>query len=85
MPKVNGKKFSYTPKGMKAAKKYAKKTGSTMSRSKPSTLSGRKMTNKNMSRRKPGSGGSRVMSARPKRMTSGMRSRKMSGAKKRGY
>ena len=56
-----------------------------MSRSKPSTLSGRKMTNKNMSRRKPGSGGSRVMSARPKRMTSGMRSRKMSGAKKRGY
>ena len=27
MPKVGGKKFSYTPKGKKAAKAYAKKTG----------------------------------------------------------
>ena len=27
MPKVGGKKFSYTPKGKKAAKSYAKKTG----------------------------------------------------------
>lgn len=26
MPKVGGKKFSYTPKGIAAAKKYAKKT-----------------------------------------------------------
>ncbi len=25
MPKVAGKKFSYTPKGKKAAKKYARK------------------------------------------------------------
>ena len=27
MPKVNGKKYSYTPAGMKAAKTAAKKTG----------------------------------------------------------
>ena len=27
MPKVNGKEFSYTPAGYKAAKAYAKKTG----------------------------------------------------------
>lgn len=27
MPKVGKKKFSYTKKGKKAAKKYAKKTG----------------------------------------------------------
>ncbi len=27
MPKVGKKKFPYTPKGKKAAKKYAKKTG----------------------------------------------------------
>lgn len=28
MPNVKGKKFAYTPAGMKAAKAYAKKTGS---------------------------------------------------------
>ena len=27
MPKVNGKEYSYTPKGIKAAKKAAKKKG----------------------------------------------------------
>lgn len=27
MPNVNGKKFAYTPSGIKAAKAYAKKTG----------------------------------------------------------
>jgi hypothetical protein len=27
MPKVNGKKYAYTPKGIKAAKKAAKKKG----------------------------------------------------------
>tara|TARA_R100001244_G_scaffold71932_1_gene58201 strand:+ start:522 stop:626 length:105 start_codon:yes stop_codon:yes gene_type:complete len=27
MPKVGGKKFAYTPKGKRAAKSYAKKTG----------------------------------------------------------
>ena len=27
MPKVGRKKFAYTPKGMPAAKSYAKKTG----------------------------------------------------------
>ena len=27
MPNVKGKKFAYTPAGMKAAKSYAKKTG----------------------------------------------------------
>ena len=27
MPKVGGKKFAYTKKGKKAAKKHAKKTG----------------------------------------------------------
>jgi hypothetical protein len=30
MPKVNGKKYAYTPKGMAAAKKAAKKTGATV-------------------------------------------------------
>lgn len=30
MPKVGSKKFSYTPKGKKAAKSYAKKTGKKM-------------------------------------------------------
>jgi hypothetical protein len=29
MPKVNGKKYAYTPKGMAAAKKAAKKMGNT--------------------------------------------------------
>ena len=58
MPKVGNKKFSYTPKGMKAADKYAKKTGQSM-------------TNKNMSRRKPGSGGSRDMGVNPRKRTGG--------------
>lgn len=31
MPKVNGKKFGYGSKGMKAAKAYAKKTGKKVS------------------------------------------------------
>ena len=30
MPKVGKKKFSYTKKGKKAAKRYAKKTGNKM-------------------------------------------------------
>ena len=31
MPKVGNKKFSYSPKGMKAANKYARKTGQNVS------------------------------------------------------
>jgi len=34
MPKVGKKKFSYTKKGKKAAKKYAKKTGRRVKKSK---------------------------------------------------
>ena len=34
MPKVNGKKFSYSRGGKKAAKSYAKKTGKKVSSSK---------------------------------------------------
>jgi hypothetical protein len=34
MPKVGKKKFSYTAKGKAAAKRYAKKTGKKMGRSK---------------------------------------------------
>ena len=34
MPKVCGKKFSYTAKGKAAAKKYAKKTGKKVSKAK---------------------------------------------------
>tara|TARA_R100000008_G_scaffold24893_1_gene13406 strand:- start:3913 stop:4068 length:156 start_codon:yes stop_codon:yes gene_type:complete len=34
MPKVGNKHFSYTEKGRKAAKKYAKKTGKKMTRKK---------------------------------------------------
>ena len=34
MPKVNGKKFSYSKGGKKAAKSYAKKTGKKVSTSK---------------------------------------------------
>jgi hypothetical protein len=30
MPQVGGKHFAYTPKGKKAAKKYAEKTGKSM-------------------------------------------------------
>ena len=32
MPKVGGKKFSYTKKGKAAAKKYAKRTGKRMTK-----------------------------------------------------
>ena len=35
MPKVGGKSYSYTPKGMAAAKKAAKKTGKKVQYSKP--------------------------------------------------
>ena len=34
IPKVGGKKFSYTKAGKKAAKKYAKRTGKRMTKSK---------------------------------------------------
>ena len=34
MPKVGGKKFSYTKAGKAAAKKYAKRTGKRMTKSK---------------------------------------------------
>ena len=34
MPKVGGKKFAYTKKGKAAAKKYAKRTGKRMTKSK---------------------------------------------------
>ena len=37
MPKVGGRKFSYTKKGKAAAKKYAKRTGKKMSRVKKSS------------------------------------------------
>ena len=36
MPKVGGRKFSYTKKGKAAAKKFAKRTGKKMSRVKKS-------------------------------------------------
>lgn len=62
MPKVGNKKFSYSPKGMKAANKYARKTGQSVG-GQPS------MTNKNMSRRKPGSGGPRDVGASPNRLS----------------
>lgn len=35
MPRVGGKKFSYTPKGMAAAKKEAAKTGKPMATKPP--------------------------------------------------
>ena len=34
MPKVGGKKFSYSKKGKAAAKAYAKRTGKTMTKAK---------------------------------------------------
>ena len=34
MPKVGGKKFSYTKKGKAAAKSYAKRTGKKMTKTK---------------------------------------------------
>tara|TARA_R100000995_G_scaffold82542_1_gene56591 strand:- start:977 stop:1108 length:132 start_codon:yes stop_codon:yes gene_type:complete len=37
MPKVGGKKFSYTKKGKAAAKKYAKRTGKKMTKKTKST------------------------------------------------
>ena len=42
MPKVGGKKFSYTKKGKAAAKAYAKRTGKTIRKAKPKKRSGRK-------------------------------------------
>ena len=38
MPKVNGQEFSYTPKGVKAAKQAAKKSGKTMKKSKAANM-----------------------------------------------
>ena len=35
MPKVGGKSYSYTPRGMAAAKKAAKKTGNKVTYTKP--------------------------------------------------
>ena len=35
MPKVGGKKFSYSKAGQKAAKSYAKSTGKTVTKRKP--------------------------------------------------
>tara|TARA_R100000951_G_scaffold101988_2_gene93880 strand:- start:3044 stop:3172 length:129 start_codon:yes stop_codon:yes gene_type:complete len=37
MPKVGGKKFSYTKKGKAAAKSYAKRTGKSMTKAKTKT------------------------------------------------
>tara|TARA_R110001583_G_scaffold79157_1_gene214001 strand:+ start:295 stop:423 length:129 start_codon:yes stop_codon:yes gene_type:complete len=37
MPKVSGKKFSYTKSGMKAAKAYSKAKGKPVIKSKPKT------------------------------------------------
>ena len=34
MPKVGGKKFSYTPKGKKAAQSYAKRVGKKVKKAK---------------------------------------------------
>ena len=42
MPKVGGKKFSYTKKGKAAAKAYAKRTGKTIRKDKPKKRSGKK-------------------------------------------
>ncbi len=42
MPKVGGKKFSYTKKGKAAAKAYAKRTGKTIRKAKPKKRSGKK-------------------------------------------
>ena len=42
MPKVGGKKFSYTKKGKAAAKAYAKITGKTIRKAKPKKRSGKK-------------------------------------------
>ena len=36
MPKVGGRKFSYTKKGKAAAKKFAKRTGKKMTRTRKS-------------------------------------------------
>ncbi len=35
MPKVGGKHYAYTPKGVKAAKAAAKKTGKKLKKAKP--------------------------------------------------
>jgi hypothetical protein len=42
MPKVGGKKFSYSKAGQKAAKTHAKKTGQSMTKAKPKSRSGKK-------------------------------------------
>ena len=42
MPKVGGKKFSYSKKGKAAAKAYAKRTGKTMRKAKPKKRSRKK-------------------------------------------
>ena len=41
MPKVGGKKFSYSKKGKAAAKAYAKRTGKRMTTSKPKKTAGK--------------------------------------------
>jgi hypothetical protein len=38
MPKVNGKKYSYTEEGVAAAKKAAKKSGESMNKSKAANM-----------------------------------------------
>jgi|TARA_R110000823_G_scaffold309298_1_gene433417 hypothetical protein len=42
MPKVGDKHFSYSKAGQKAAKTYAKKTGSKVTKAKPKSRSGKK-------------------------------------------
>ena len=51
MPKVGSNHFSYTKKGKKAAKRYAKKTGQTVSRKKKGKSKRKKSNNTSRNRR----------------------------------
>ena len=51
MPRVGSKHFSYTKKGKKAAKRYAKKTGQTVSRKKKGKSKRKKSNNTGRNRR----------------------------------
>jgi len=46
MPKVGGKKFSYSKKGKAAAKAYAKRTGKRITKGKKTTKGKSKVTSK---------------------------------------
>tara|TARA_R110000823_G_scaffold184238_1_gene316777 strand:- start:34 stop:183 length:150 start_codon:yes stop_codon:yes gene_type:complete len=48
MPKVGGKKFSYTKKGKAAAKAFAKRTGKPMSKGKGKTKTKAKRAKRKM-------------------------------------